>query len=290
MGKAAPKGKGPSIAAPATPQLEQLPAMPAPPPLAAPKRTTEASTATSSDKAQMDMLCALLADAGTSLPESVRAFVAERQQAATQSQAKSMHRAVSDQNRAKAELQKLRASRTQYLAAWGDYLEQLSQLITQQLADQDAVLEQFNTNEIDWMSTEREATLALARMTSAEADREVVSVDDQEMEDGESRATDAAEAEARLRQQKAEHQSAGRMLQEALATAQAKAAETLNRERAGSRTPRRRAEEDTKGAQPSVPGVATSPFKLGPQEPPKDAKLSAGNKDGVQDKDKAHPP
>ena len=103
---------------------------------------------------------------------------------------------------------------------------------------------------------------------------QAISEEDQEMEDGEFRASEAAETEARLQKETEEHQSAGRNLHNALQVARQQAAEHLNKhQREGSRTPRRKNDVEPEGQQvdkakeeatgkPSG-GSATTPFKLG---------------------------
>ncbi|OLP84254.1 hypothetical protein AK812_SmicGene34892 [Symbiodinium microadriaticum] len=258
--------------APSAPQIESLPAAPSAtaPPL--PRKAVESSgAAPSQEKAQLDTLVSLLAEAGANVPEPVRALVAEHQRSATQNLTRSLHRAVADQSRARAELQKLRANRSLFLEAWKGYIDQLTALLEAQLNDQEAALEKFNTAEIDWLASEREATIAIARMASKD---QALSEEDQEMEDGEFRASEAAETEARLQKETEEHQSAGRHLHNALQVARQQAAEHLNRhQREGSRTPRRKNDAESEGQQvdkakedaagkPSG-GTATTPFKLG---------------------------
>ncbi|CAE7947754.1 unnamed protein product [Symbiodinium sp. KB8] len=151
------------------------------------------------------------------------------------------------------------------------YIDQLTALLEAQLNDQEVALEKFNTAEIDWLASEREATIAIARMASKD---QAISEEDQEMEDGEFRASEAAETEARLQKETEEHQSAGRNLHNALQVARQQAAEHLNKhQREGSRTPRRKNDVEPEGQQvdkakeeatgkPSG-GTATTPFKLG---------------------------
>ena len=272
-GKSGGKGKWETQdTAPSAPQIESLPAAPSAtaPPL--PRKAVESSgAAPSQEKAQLDTLVSLLAEAGANVPEPVRALVAEHQRSATQNLTRSLHRAVADQSRARAELQKLRANRSLFLEAWKGYIDQLTALLEAQLNDQEAALEKFNTAEIDWLASEREATIAIARMASKD---QALSEEDQEMEDGEFRASEAAETEARLQKETEEHQSAGRHLHNALQVARQQAAEHLNRhQREGSRTPRRKNDAESEGQQvdkakedaagkPSG-GTATTPFKLG---------------------------
>ncbi|CAE7725077.1 unnamed protein product [Symbiodinium sp. KB8] len=251
-GKSGGKGKWETQdASPSAPQIESLPAAPSAtaPPL--PRKAVESSgAAPSQEKTQLDTLVSLLAEAGTNVPEPVRALVAEHQRTATQNLTRSLHRAVADQSRARAELQKLRANRSQFLEAWKGYIDQLTALLEAQLNDQEAALEKFNAAEI------------------------AISEEDQEMEDGEFRASEAAETEARLQKETEEHQSAGRNLHNALQVARQQAAEHLNKhQREGSRTPRRKNDVEPEGQQvdkakeeatgkPSG-GSATTPFKLG---------------------------
>ncbi|CAE7908100.1 impdh [Symbiodinium microadriaticum] len=247
------KGVGSEIA-PTAPQMENVPAPPAAVVPATPKKTNEAGA----------RLCR-------------RNMVAEHQRSSAQSQAKSMHKAVAEQSKACAELQKLRANRAQYLAAWKGYIDQLSTLLEAQINEQGIFLEKFNAAEIDWISAEREATMYIARMATKDQGS---SEADQDMEDGEFRASEAAEAEARLQKEKEDHLRAGVSLQEALQVARQQAEEHLARhQREGSRTPRRKAEVDgeepqqRQGPGESVDltkepgGAAATPFKLGLEKP-----------------------
>ncbi|CAE7939239.1 unnamed protein product, partial [Symbiodinium sp. KB8] len=244
-GKGAGKGKGDgSDTSPTAPQVEALPAPPSTAAPQFPKKPSEASSSNASpEKAQLDALVAMLAASGTAMPESIRSMVAEHQKATTQNLARSLHRAVADQSKARAELQKIRTSRSSYLAAWKQYIDQLSTLLEAQLTDQGTALEAFNAAEIEWIGAEREATVAISRMANKD---QVQTEADQDMEDSESKIMEAVEEESRLRQEKEEQQKAGLQLQAALRVARQQAAEHLTQhQRDGSRTPRRKAESET---------------------------------------------
>ena len=272
-GKGAGKGKGDgSDTSPTAPQVEALPAPPSTAAPQFPKKPSEASSSNASpEKAQLDALVAMLAASGTAMPESIRSMVAEHQKATTQNLARSLHRAVADQSKARAELQKIRTSRSSYLAAWKQYIDQLSTLLEAQLTDQGTALEAFNAAEIEWIGAEREATVAISRMANKD---QVQTEADQDMEDSESKIMEAVEEESRLRQEKEEQQKAGLQLQAALRVARQQAAEHLTQhQRDGSRTPRRKAESETEAPAgregESVDltkdggGSAATPFKLG---------------------------
>eukprot|EP00439_Symbiodinium_sp_Y106_P026871 s6457_g3.t1 len=135
------------------PSLESLPPAPTAAAPALPRRPSEASSASQPEKAQLDHLLSLLAAAGTAIPENVRVLVDEHQKSTAQTHARSLHKAVTERSRARTELQRLRSSRT--LAAWGDYLEQLGAVLEKQLSEQTAILEHFNTSEVEWMQADR---------------------------------------------------------------------------------------------------------------------------------------
>ena len=248
------------------PSLESLPPAPTAAAPALPRRPSEASSASQPEKAQLDHLLSLLAAAGTAIPENVRVLVDEHQKSTAQTHARSLHKAVTERSRARTELQRLRSSRT--LAAWGDYLEQLGAVLEKQLSEQTAILEHFNTSEVEWMQADRESTLAISRMAADE--KPVAEVEDQEMEDDDTRVSEAIEAEARLTKDSEEHQKAGRQLQAAIQAARKQAAENLQKhQREMSRTPRRRSEVEPDAAKEPANieaqhGAATTPFKLGP--------------------------
>ena len=272
-GKGAGKGKSEGMeSVPVAPAVEALPVPPksAAPPL--PKKQTETSgSVVSPEKAQLDTLAAMLAESGTAMPESIRLLVAEHQRSTTQNLTRSLHRAVADQSRARAELQRVRSNRSAYLAAWKQYIDQLSALLEQQISDQGVALEAFNAAEIEWMGAEREATTAISRMAQKEQTQAEA---DQEMEDNELKITEAVEEEARLRKEKEEQQKAGAQLSAALQVARQQAAEHLTRhQREGSRTPRRKTESEAEVASgregeavdltKEGGGSAATPFKLG---------------------------
>ena len=272
-GKGAGKGKNEGMeSVPVAPAVEALPVPPksVAPPL--PKKPAEVSgSAVSPEKAQLDTLVALLAESGTTMPESIRVMVAEHQRSTTQNLTRSLHRAVADQSRARAELQRVRSNRSAYLAAWKQYIDQLSALLEQQLSDQGVALEAFNAAEIEWMGAEREATTAISRMAQKEQTQAEA---DQEMEDNELKITEAVEEEARLRKEKEEQQKAGAQLSAALQVARQQAAEHLTRhQREGSRSPRRKTESEAEVATgregdavdltKEGGGSAATPFKLG---------------------------
>ena len=74
-------------------------------------------------------------------------------------------------------------------------MEQLGAVLEKQLSEQTAILEHFNTSEVEWMQADRESTLAISRMAADE--KPVAEVEDQEMEDDDTRVSEAIEAEAR---------------------------------------------------------------------------------------------
>ncbi|CAE7031253.1 ggact.2 [Symbiodinium sp. CCMP2592] len=269
-GKAEGKGKGKTtpVQAPA-PSSADLPSAPTAATPSLPRKPAETQGPNvPPEKAQLEALVAALSAAGTSVPESVRALVAEHQQASAQGIARSLHRAVADQSRARAELQKVRVHRSQYLTSWRDYIDHITTLLEKQLTEQEEILDKYNAAEVDWISAEREATLAISRMASKDnAGLE----EDQDMLDAEARTSDAAETEVKLRAEKEQQQKAGQELHAALQVARRQAEEHLSAsKREGSRTPRRRTDSAepvdvdlTNEGQSAQSGAAATPFKLG---------------------------
>ena len=214
---------------------------------------------------------ASLAGATASLPEAAQSLLAELQQSSSQHTAKSLHRAVADQARAKQELSKLKANRLVYVQSWQQYIQQTSELLTQQVADQGKALDAFNTAELEWLAAEQQATQALARLTAMENGVEAT---DQAMMDGEALASDQAAAESRLQAEREQQQQAAVQMQAALQAAAAQAEEQVQAcKREGSRTPRRKAAEENKEGENNkdpkeTQTAAATPFGLGAAKKP----------------------
>ncbi|CAE7779685.1 unnamed protein product [Symbiodinium sp. CCMP2592] len=251
---------------PAAPRMEQLPVPPSMTTPTGPKKGASDGAAISAERAQLDALVASLSGSVASLPESTQVLLSELQQNSTQHTARTLHRAVTDQSRARQELGKLRSARIAYLQAWQEYVKQVSDLLAQQISDQGKALDNFNQTELEWLAAEQQATQSLSRLTAADGNTDAA---DQNMLDSEDLVSAQAEAEARMATEKQQQQLSVQQMQTALQTAMAQASQQLSvHKREGSRTPRRKGEpievEEQEDADKNKPGTAATPFKLGP--------------------------
>ena len=195
-----------------------------------------------------------------------------------------MHKAVTEQARARQALTRVQAQRTAYLAAWHTYLGQLASLLESQLAEQSTVLENFDNSELMWTQADQGATQQLARL----AGKEPPEAADRAMTDGETAVDMAIEAEQRLQRATEESQwSAKRMLtalQELRSTA---ATQARQHEREGSRTPRRNSASDQKEPEPTGAQLPEGEKPAG--EKPAEAKAGGGLPGGGPFKLSLHP-
>ena len=261
---------------PRPPALEQLPSAPAVPALAAPKQQVQ-EPAPSPMKAQLDTLLGLLSGSSAALPPEAQQMIAALQETNSQSNAKVMHRAVADQAKARQTLARIQTQKATYLQAWHAYVSELAALLETQLAEQAAVMSDFEEKELQWSQAEAQASQQLARMTGASG--ESTEAGEREMEISEELADTAAEAAARLRQSTEESQASAKQMLAALRDVQQTAAEQVQQSaREGSRTPRRTQTNEQPagiGQQEAKPQLPAVPPRSKPGTEGKDAKPGA---------------
>ena len=98
-------------------------------------------------------------------PEAVEA-IEQLQLSNTQDTTKELHRAVAAQSAAKKQLIQTRAARAAYIAAWNEYIAQVSDLIQKQVQEQAAQLAHYDETEVAWQGALEKATSDLARMAN----------------------------------------------------------------------------------------------------------------------------
>ena len=291
-GKDEPGGKGKSKAAarqmeekqqPKAPVLEDLPAPPAAPQVSGPKRTQVESGA-SLEKTHLENLLKALSAASASLPEAAQQILAEIQQSSTQTTTRALHKAVAEQAKARTALTKVQSTRANYLRAWSEYMGNLTSLVEKQVQEQDTILEELDSAELQWSQAEQAAGQQLAKLTAndKEADEE-----SRDMQISEDLVEEAIEHEARLQAASQERKAATmNMVQVLSGLRDSAAAQAREHAREGSRTPRRTAPQtdsskdvpkeppkETAGeeAKAATAGAgepkASAPFRLGTQQP-----------------------
>ena len=226
---------------------QQLPVPPAPPPPALRSRGKggpQASTIATAvahpvappvpeTDAQLSSLLSALATHKEALPESIRQMVDAQAEASAASRAKTMHKCIATQTSSTKQLQSLRLQRTQYMAAWTKYLEDLEVNLRQQMEEKSSTMAQFAATEDTLMEAIEQAREQMLVMAGGEVKKE-----EDEMEVGEvPEAPTAAEAVEDLGTAQKE-----KVLLEALK----KATESASKEKGAAkreRTPRRKAKD-----------------------------------------------
>ena len=169
LGKSKAAGPGkPDQSMAKPPTLDVVPAAPTAPTLVNPKPGQLADTGPSADRIQLEALLGALAGSSATLPPAAQQMIATLQENTAQSEARVMHKAVTEQARARQALTRVQAQRTAYLAAWHTYLGQLASLLESQLAEQSTVLENFDNSELMWTQADQGATQQLARLAGKE--------------------------------------------------------------------------------------------------------------------------
>ncbi|CAE7835275.1 unnamed protein product [Symbiodinium sp. CCMP2592] len=233
-------GKGKTEPPPTAPSIEGLPAAPSAPALAAPKKPAAEATP-APEKTQLEALLGLLVNSAVPLPDGVQQMVQDMQQSSSQASAKVLHRAVTDQSKARQALARIRLQRSTYMEAWRDYLVQLSALLEQQLQEQTTILQSFDEHETQWIGMESQATVQLSKLTSGDKEApDSIEGTERDAEMAEQQVDNAIETEQRLRAASGEGQEATKKMIAALSEMRQNAEEQIRAHtREGSRTPRR---------------------------------------------------
>ena len=157
-GKKNESGKGPV-----------LPPPPAPPLITAPSPAPYAPQQPAPTKAeqQLGALITALQAQKQDLPSTVLQALEGIAHSSASAEAKEQHRAVTQQARAKRELAKIRAQRHASMSAWAQHLKDVTETVTKQMAEQQAVVVQMDEAEAQWMESLKTASAELARLSEA---------------------------------------------------------------------------------------------------------------------------
>ncbi|OLQ10081.1 hypothetical protein AK812_SmicGene6223 [Symbiodinium microadriaticum] len=270
-GKPGGTGKGPTVEM-TKPTIEALPAAPTATSVPAPKAPSHAAGPPSMEKLQLEALVKCLGGLKETLPPEAVEAIEQLQLSNTQDTTKELHRAVAAQSAAKKQLIQTRAARAAYIAAWNEYIVQVSDLIQKQVQEQAAQLAHYDETEMAWRGSLEKATADLARManvsTSSAPDEE------SEMEIAEAQVDNDIEAAQELERRRQQQVADSAKLVEVMASLKESAAQRLAQEtsenREGSRTPRRqkqgpidltkdKEEKPTNAGQPPLPAQQPQP-------------------------------
>ena len=215
-------------------------------------------------------------------PEAVEA-IEQLQLTTTQDTTKELHRMVAAQSTAKKQLIQVRAARAAYVAAWNEYIVQVSDLIQTQVKQQTEQLEYYDATEAAWAASLDKATAELARRAT-KSSASAVEDTEEEMDTAEAQIDNDIEVTKELESRRQQHLADSARLMEAMEVLKATAAQRLSQEsaehREGSRTPRRQKsnavdltkEEPTDTKPPGAEGA----HGKRPSPPPQQSKAPPG--------------
>ena len=224
------------------PNIESLPAAPKASTVPTPKPPSNTPGQPSAEKLQLEALVKCLGGLKETLPPEAVEAIEQLQLSNTQDTTKELHRAVAAQSAAKKQLIQTRAARVAYIAAWNEYIVQVSDLIQTQVQEQAAQIAHYDETELAWQGSLAKATADLARMANVSTSNA--------QEDGESE-MDVAEAqvdndieaaqeqERRRQQQVADSAKLVAVMESLKESAAQRLAQESSETREGSRTPRR---------------------------------------------------
>ena len=227
-----PGGK-PAVDAQA-PTIQGLPAPPAATAPALPKGM--APSAANAEQPDSKLLDALVAHvhASNTAPAELRALLETHMQNSTKQEGRLLHRLVTQKQTAKEALERVRAERLHFAAAWQDYITKLLDLWEKQLDEHEKAMAKFNAAESAWQTEYLSATMALKDQVKdgGHADLE---------EDADEATFNAAAMETEVNARAAEADQQHLMLKDLFHKAKETATTTtraLKRERENSRSPR----------------------------------------------------
>ena len=191
-------------------------------------------------------------------PEAVEA-IEQLQLSSTQDTTKELHRIVAAQATAKKQLIQVRSARAAYVAAWSEYVVQVSDLIRTQVQQQTDQLEHYDSTEAAWAASLEKATAALAKRATNANSSSAEDIEE-DMDTAEAQVDHDIEVNRELDSRRQQHLAESAKLMEAMEALRTTAAQRLAQESAeardGSRTPRRQkppAVDLTKEEQPDGP-------------------------------------
>ena len=171
-------------------RLADIPAAPTasipPPP---PTASTSSEPADKASQALSELVSALEGQEG--LTPEIQSLLAVHSQAAHRSNAKSLHRLVSQQSTAQVELTKVHKAKADFMSEWAAYLSSLSDLLARQIKEKTEAMQNFQATESRWREQLQAATTALAQASARPDDATVINLDAEAMVEEE------AEADAR---------------------------------------------------------------------------------------------
>ncbi|CAE7742121.1 unnamed protein product, partial [Symbiodinium microadriaticum] len=250
QGPEAPVAKG--APPPPQPTAPTLQALPVPPPM--PTSTTvreqinTPAAEANPDRVVLQKLVQALGQHQELLPEGVREILAAQGRTEVQDHTKSLHRTVSAQATARRELQRIRQGRAAFLATWNTYITDLTTLVAKQVEEQGKALADMDEQEEMWGGKLQEATASLAKLANKGITPEPKTAMDVDALDvvelAEAKVDEAIATEQERHDRRQQQQQSAFQLVAALKQAQEKAGkdlaeQTSQREREGSRTPRR---------------------------------------------------
>ena len=216
------------------PSLATLPAPPTSAGVLLPKSQPAPQDAPSEE---MKLLQALAPHLGQldGLPTALKEQLAGFSDMTHKQEAKALQSLVSRRNKAKAEVERIRADRAGYEATWVAYITQLQELLSTQFQQRSEVLSEFAEAEAAWVATLRETGGALQKAGENPAELVQAINLESDMED-----VQKYDPVAVHKANAAEIELGQKQLHEALAVMQATAQHGARRD--GSRTPRRQAD------------------------------------------------
>ena len=219
-----------------------MPAAPKAGTVQAPKAPLPAPSQPTAERLQLEALMKSLGSMKESLPPEAVEAIEQLQLTTTQDTTKELHRMVAAQSTAKKQLIQVRAARAAYVAAWNEYIVQVSDLIQTQVQQQTEQLEHYDATEAAWA-----ASLDKARRSSLAEPPSPLPVPSrtrrQEMDIAETQVDNDIEVTKELESRRQQHLADSARLMEAMEVLKTTAAQRLSQEsaehREGSRTPRR---------------------------------------------------
>ena len=194
------------------------------------------------------------------VPEELATLVGQHKDEAHRAQGKAMHKVVARQQEAQRALSTVREDRQAYEVAWGQCLEQLSTLMETQLQERATTLEKFDASEDAWRKQLEEASAELSKKAaqhlSPSMDVDIQEISDQEIDEREKQVDEAIE------EAKQQHNRQAREQTDTKAKDLVKAMKSLReqlpeKQREGSRTPRRAGSKEPGGAETSTGETCT---------------------------------
>ncbi|CAE7242170.1 hypothetical protein AK812_SmicGene18746 [Symbiodinium microadriaticum] len=236
-------GKGkPSYAEVVKPTTEVLPKPPTTTSVTTPKPSTTSTSSTSVERQQLEALMKTLGSMKETLPPETLELYEKFQLTSAQDNSKELHKAVTLQSTSRKQLIHIRTTRLGYLAAWQEYLVSLTDIVKQQVEEQDKQLLAFDEAEVEWSQALERASADLARLANGPQSA-VIDVEEEQLAEEDAMIDSTIQTETELTARRQQHSAEAQKLVSALEELQTSAVQRLEqatKARDGSRTPRRR--------------------------------------------------